>query len=355
MKKPTTAALLIIAVCLFSLAGCIVPQKPGRGACLYQVEPVTGRGYYLYLPDDYVKHHGQRADGGRWPVMVTFHGMDPWDTAGRQIKECQQEADRYGFLVIAPKLDTSNSLMQYPLKDPNLSYVKRDERAVIAIMDEVFRRTNADPTRVLSTSWSCGGYLAHFMVNRYPERFCCLAVRQSNFSEHLLDPAQVPKYRRMKIGIFFGENDLPACRNESLRAVEWYRQHGFYVEAKLVEGLAHERTPQTAAAFFAASIGVKPKSPPPLGDLVMKDVVPDGDRFRTVNPGQSSNGAGSLPGYSMSGSSDRNIVFGPEQDRQPSRPVSVVPAQPVRRNPPTLHDTTGSTPTPRRPIVPYRF
>lgn len=347
-------AALATAVCLLSQTGCIVPQKPGRGSNLYQVEPTTGRGYYLYLPEDYVKTHGQREDGGRWPVMVTFHGMNPWDTAERQVKECQQEADRYGFLVVAPKLHTSSSLMQYPLKDADLSYVKSDERAVIAILDEVFRRTNADPTRVLSTSWSCGGYLAHYMVNRYPERFSCLAVRQSNFSEALLDPNQVPKYRRMRIGIFFGENDLPACRNESVRAVEWYRQHGFYVEAKLVEGLAHERTPQTAAAFFASSIGVKPKSPPPLDKFVMKDVVPQGGRFRTVSPGKRSggNGPGPAPGYSMNHSADRNIMFGPGEPRQPSRPVSVAPTDSVHRSVPALRDGSGSFPTPNRPLAP---
>lgn len=353
MRTVTCAAVLASAACLLTQAGCIVPQKPGRGATTYQIEPTTGRGYYLYLPEDYVKNHGQHPAQGRWPVMVTLHGMEPWDSASSQIKECQEEADRYGFLVIAPELDTSSSFMQYPLKDSDLPYVKRDERAIIAIMDEVFRRTNADPTRVLSTSWSCGGYLAHYMVNQYPERFSCLAVRQSNFSEQLLDPRQVPKYRHMKIGIFFGENDLPACRNESVRAVEWYRKHGFYVEAKLVEGLAHERTPQTAAAFFASTIGVNPKTPPPLGTLVMRDVVPESGRFQTSSQRNNSFGPGvrNSSGYSMSGQEGRNIVFGPEGNG--SSPVRVAPGEPVRRPAPTLSGTGGGTPTPHRPMVPY--
>ncbi|MEP0841395.1 MAG: prolyl oligopeptidase family serine peptidase, partial [Phycisphaerae bacterium] len=314
--KPISPAVLFTSLgSLIVGTGCAVPQKPGRGTVSYQTEATTRRGYYLYLPEDYVKSQGQRPGGGRWPVVVTFHGMEPWDTAGRQIRECQQEADRYGFLVIAPHLDTSNSWMQYPLKDPNLSYVKRDEQAVIAIMDEVFRQTNADPTRVLATSWSCGGYMAHFLVNRYPERFSCLAVRQSNFSEALLDPNQVPKYRHMKIGIFFGENDLPACRNESTRAVDWYRSRGFYVEAKLVEGLAHERTPQTAVGFFAATLGIPPKTPPDLGTMVMRDVVPEGGRFRTVNGGGGSKTSSGAPaGYSMGANGTNggtHMLFGP--------------------------------------------
>ncbi len=258
------------------LTGCVVPQPPGNGKVMHLVEGQTKRGYWLYLPEDYVKTDGQKPDGGRWPLMMTFHGMKPYDDANRQIRECQQEADRYGFVVCAPELLTCDSFMQFPLRDPDLPYVKKDERCILAIMDEIFRRTQADPTRVLSTGWSSGGYMAHFLVNRYPERFACVAVRQSNFSSEMMDTRQVSKYRDMKIAIFFGENDFPICREESTEAVGWYRQHRFDVTAQYVRGLGHERTPQTAAAFFAQVIGVEPKTPPPLGTRVMHDIVPSG-------------------------------------------------------------------------------
>jgi hypothetical protein len=58
--------------------------------------------------------------------------------------------------------------------------------------------------------------------------------------------------------------------------VEWYREHRFDVSAKYVRGLGHERTPQTAAMFFARVHDLKPNSPPPLGALVMEDVMPVG-------------------------------------------------------------------------------
>ena len=329
-------SFLCLCVSVVSLTGCAVPQKPGQGKLLYQTEATTGRPYYLYLPQDYVQSKGQRADHGRWPVMVTFHGMSPFDTFDRQARECEAEADRYGFIVIAPKLATSNTRMQYPLRDSKLPYVQQDERATIAIMDEVFRRTQADPTRVLSTSWSCGGYLAHYMVNRYPERFSCLAVRQSNFCEDLLDPAQVPKYRNMHIGIYFGQNDLPACRHESLLAIEWYRSRGFYVEAKYVEGLYHERTPQTAAAFFARSLGLAAKTTPP-DTLVLKDVCCEGGQFRTVEEG---------------GAVDTQLSSSPPM--RPSAPTAkqVLPADSVHHMAPALRNPEGARPTPRRPMPP---
>ena len=355
------------------LTGCIVPQAAGRGMARHQVEPITGSSYWLYLPDDYMKNDGQRADGRRWPLVVTFHGMKPWDNAGPQCREWQEEADRYGFIILAPQLRTCDSFMQFPLKDRTLPYVMHDERAVLAMMDEVFRRTNADPTRVLSTSWSSGGYIAHFMVNQYPERFTVLAVRQSNFSEHLLDAANAPAYRNMRIGIFFGENDLPVCRNESLKAVEWYRHHHFHVDAKLVSGLGHERTPQTAAAYFALAIGVKPKTPPRLY-RVMEDIPIDQleklrrkqSRRRSPSPGPVADAAekNHRPGPSgkaalrlagtsdrqRSGSSGRALSSGASVE--PARADIVAAPKRVRQRPTLQPYGTIREPaqrTPRRP------
>jgi hypothetical protein len=97
------------------------------------------------------------------------------------------------------------------------------------------------------------------VLNRHPERFACLAVRQSNFSASILDPQQIrrhPGYPDTPVAIFFGQNDLIICRNESRAAVAWYHEHGFrQVEAYTVEGLGHERTPETAASFFARVCG----------------------------------------------------------------------------------------------------
>ncbi len=351
MKRLPVGLLAVSVAAMVCPLGCAVPQAPGQGRALHRVEPETKTGYWLYLPEDYVANNGRRPDRQRWPLVVTFHGMRPWDDSGPQIREWEQEADRYGFIVIAPDLRTCDSLMQYPLRDANLSYVQADEKGTLAIMDEVFRTTNADPSRVLATSWSSGGYMAHYMVNRHPERFTCLAVRQSNFSEDLLNPMQVPKYRRMQVAIFFGENDFKPCRDESIRAVEWYRQYRFNVQARYVTGLGHERTPQTAAAFFAKSIGVDPKTPPDLGTMVLKDIPPEElGKYSSGPGGRSTPGGpagGSLAAPSDAGPSRRaprnNLVFGSSQS-SPHAPVvgsdSAHPTPAGSRGPRTLSATS---------------
>ncbi len=232
------------------LAGCAVPQPRGNGELFHKRDPQTNRGYYLYLPEDYAQ--GIKANPNRrWPVVVNFHGMKPFDSAPAQAKEWQYEADNYGLIVISPELRTSDLFMEFPLRHVR-SYVKKDEESVLNIMEQVFRTTQADSTRVLATSWSSGGYMAHYMVNRHPHLFTCLAPRQSNFSAPIMDAANIPHYRDMPIGVFFGENDFAVCRRESTEAINWYKKQGFrFVDGRVVIGLGHERTPQTAAAFFA--------------------------------------------------------------------------------------------------------
>lgn len=243
-----TRVLIVAGVAL--LAGCVVPQPAGNGQLFYKREPQTNRGYYLYLPEDYSQ--GIRSNPNRrWPVVVSFHGMRPFDRASAQAREWQWEADNYGLIVVCPELKTADLLREFPLRRIH-PYVRDDEQAILNIMEQVFRTTQADSTRVLATSWSSGGYMAHYMVNHHPNLFTCLAPRQSNFSETILDPATIPYYQDMPIGIFFGENDIPICRSESTEAVKWYKQHNFrFVDGRVVIGLGHERTPQTAAAFFA--------------------------------------------------------------------------------------------------------
>jgi poly(3-hydroxybutyrate) depolymerase len=355
MRQAVGGTILAAVMMSFQL-GCAVTQPPGNGRAERQKEPVTDTGYWLYLPEDYVKNDGRHPQGKRWPMVITFHGLRPYDSAKYQIREWQQEADRYGFIVIAPELRTCDSLtMQFPLRDPNLPYVKKDEQAIMTIMDEVLRRTNGDPNRVLATSFSSGGYIAHYIVNRYPERFSCIAVRGSNFNKNLLSSSQVPRYRDTPIGIFWGENDIGVCAQESKDAVHWYRGHNFDVEAKYVDGLGHERTPQTAAAFFASTIGVTPKTAPATGTLVMRDYEPQGRVYssrrrieRTAAPrtGRSGSTANTV---NRQQAGNGGIVFDKQSEQSGRKTHQVASPRAPQHSPPTVRSTPNRNTTRRRP------
>ncbi len=240
-----------------------MPQPRGDGKLELLVEPSTGRSYYLYLPKEYVEADEAGRAAGRWPLVVTFHGMKPFDIAYYQAREWQQEADRYGYVVVAPALKTFVSLVgQFPLRTINAAF-RSDEAATLAILDHVLAHTHAEAKNVLSTSWSSGGYLAHYMLNRYPKRFTCLAVRQSNFSATVLDPAMTPRSLYHPVLVLGTENDFAICKRESREAIAWYERHGYKNLAWVyMRDLGHARTPDTAADFFARVAGVKPNSRP---------------------------------------------------------------------------------------------
>jgi len=256
--------------------GCVVPQPSGKGKVLHLYEPQTKTPYYLYLPEDYVKTNGKRTDGKKWPLVMTFHGMKPFDTYDRQIHEWEEESDRYGFITCAPFMRHASVLDEYPVNRESPQF-KQDVQHILAVMSDVFRRTEADPTRVLSTGWSQGGYMAHYMVNRYPHLFACLSVKQCNFSSEIMNPAQARLYHRKPVAVYYTQNDFGICRKESAEAVVWYRQQGFAnLASGVIDTYGHERTPQVAADFFAKHCGVPPKTPPTqLAKIRVSEIPPD--------------------------------------------------------------------------------
>ncbi|HOO16515.1 MAG TPA: PHB depolymerase family esterase [Phycisphaerae bacterium] len=287
-----SSGLLLAGAALLLNVGCSVPQPRGQGTLQRIVEPTRQATYWLYLPQDYVEANEAARQHRRWPVVVSFHGMKPFDTAHAQAREWEQEADRYGFIVIAPELKAPDVLREFPIRRMSPS-IESDERNTLAAVEHVFSTTHADRGNVLATSWSSGGYLAHFMLNRHPERFTCLAVRQSNFSSQILDPYQVPRSRDYPVLILTTQNDLGGVKQETKDAIQWYDQHAYpnlaWVEMK---ALGHERTPDMAAAFFAQVAGVQPNRPPTV--LVNRQAIagnPRGiavlaGRMDSIRPGQ---------------------------------------------------------------------
>jgi predicted esterase len=250
----------------------MVPQPRGQGKLQHVVEPSTSRSYYLYLPKDYLAADEAARAARRWPLVVTFHGMKPFDTALFQAQEWQQEADRYGYIVVAPVLAAFDSVTgEFPLRTLNRAF-KSDELATLAILDHVFETTKADPNNVLSTSWSSGGYMAHYMLNRHPERFTCLAVRQSDFSASVLDSTWTSQSLYHPVLVLTTQNDIPVCQEETRDAIRWYESHGYKNFAWVyLSRLGHERTPDMAADFFARVSGVSPNRPPQV--LVRRQAV----------------------------------------------------------------------------------
>lgn len=273
--RSVVAAALLMGFALSFCSGCAVPQPRGNGKLERLVEPTTKRGYWLYLPETYVQPETTVERPTRWPIVVSFHGMKPFDNAYPQAREWQQEADRYGFIVIAPELRYADVFAQFPVRQITRNFAK-DEEASLAILSHVIAEHNGDPSNVLSTSWSSGGYMAHYMINRHPERFSALAVRQSNFSPTVLNPDATRRSRYHPILILNTQNDFAICKRESKEAVQWYETHNYKnVFWVYIKDKGHERTPDLAADFFGRVAGVEPRKRPTV--LVNRQAI-DGNQ-----------------------------------------------------------------------------
>ena len=245
--------LLLVA----GVAGCgwDVRTGPSAGKRIRLVEPRTRRPYWLYLPVSFSQDR-------RYPLVVTLHGMKPYDNADYQINEWQinSVADTYGFIVVAPVLESPHFLGEFPLRNPKSPSLLRDEQAIYNIMREVYRNFPVDQERVLLTSWSSGGFILHYMLNRYPEMFSAVVARQSNFHPDLLDARVARRYSKKPIYIFYGENDFPAVKREAIESAQWYRRQGFrHLKERQLPALGHRRRPGLAAEFFKSTFGPEPQ------------------------------------------------------------------------------------------------
>ncbi|MBL8879805.1 MAG: hypothetical protein JNG88_11860 [Phycisphaerales bacterium] len=324
------------------MVGCAVPQPRGGGALSHVVEPSTQNGYWLYLPSEYVRATEAERRTRRWPLVVSFHGMKPFDKAHSQALEWQQEADRFGYIVIAPQLSSPDVLYEFPLRHRTDEF-QQDARASIAIVNHVLATTSADPSNVLSTSWSSGGYIAHYMVNQFPERFTCLAVRQSNFTTAVLDPAVVRRSLYHPVLIVFTEHDAPICQQESTSAIQWYLDHGyknvFWVKIK---DLGHERTPDMAADFFGRIAGTLPTRPPAA--LASRQAIDGNAEGLAFFAGKF--GALTLPPTAIAGANaNRNGSFATQSPtlRNGPRPLATDIHERRNESPPALSDMSPAT------------
>ncbi|MCG3179569.1 MAG: hypothetical protein BIFFINMI_01907 [Phycisphaerae bacterium] len=231
----------LAAITLF-MGGCPVYQEPGQGKELLRTCRKVSRDYWLYIPKP---HNPER----RYPLVVTLHGMKPYDSARPHVQMWGKLADQHQYIVVAPVLMTSDSFGQFPLRKMGPAEME-DVRAVLAIMDEVEEDWEIDPHGVLLSSWSMGGYLASYVLTEYGDRFTAYAPLESNFHDSILNAAHARRWAKsIPVFMFYGSVDLNVVTSQVKDSIAWFRAQGYTVQTKDA-GIGHERHPELAAQFF---------------------------------------------------------------------------------------------------------
>ncbi len=232
---------VILLLLVWMLPGCPVPSTPDTPVKAVKTRHLaTGAKYYIYKPS----YHNKKRT---WPVVITLHGSFGWDGPMRQTKEWQYYAEKYGFILISPSLSSAEGILPVLWWDSKL---QKDEKNILAILDEVIETHNADPEAVMLSGFSAGGYTMYYVGLRNPERFSMLVSRGGNSSLKIFESIELTEAaKKLRIMIFWGKDDV-FTKEAGWRAFRWLRQNGVSTaEMKKVKG-GHLRRPEAAYIFW---------------------------------------------------------------------------------------------------------
>ena len=258
--KPRAVLGVLLGVLAAACAGCPVTQPQDTPVPEMKCrESGTGCEYYLYVPSDH-------AELGAMPMMVTLHGTHGFDSARAQVREWKALAEEHCFVVLSPKLKSPQGIL--PIIRPlRLAALAKDEKRVLAAMDEVMKRYKINDKAVMITGFSAGGFPLYYIAMRNPDRFSVLVARACNADMKIIESIPVTdKLRAMSILIFFSKTGImPIYSKWNLIARQSWAAYQFFryndckgASIKSISG-GHHRRPERALRFWK---GCHPKAFP---------------------------------------------------------------------------------------------
>ena len=232
--------LVIVLVALTFLGGCEIPQaQDTRSWQRKEIDPVTGRGYFLFVPDTY------RANKPI-PVIVSCHGTPPFDIADHHIKMWKKLGETNRCIIIAPELAGTDGL----LGDGPVMAMMADERFILSIISQLGYRYNIDRANIMITGFSGGGFPTYWVGLRHPKVFSTIVAQNCNFSRHNVHGWYPPEAKNSNVMVYYGSHDPFTISIQSQFAIEYLREQGFDIETRVLGGVGHQRRPDIAMDFF---------------------------------------------------------------------------------------------------------
>jgi dienelactone hydrolase len=241
---PSRRVVWPLVLLLPAWCGCPVTQPLDFPAPISEQRTLqSDRPYYLYVPSTY--------DPARqWPLVVTCHGTEPFDTAHRQVLEWADLAENEGFIVAAPHLaGTRAPVLGKP--EAQVDRQGQDEAAILEVVDRTKAAYHVAGDRVFLTGWSAGGYAVLFTGLRNPGVFRALAIREGNFDAKYLYPVMDSLDRHQPVLVFFGANDL--IKGQAEACIRWLRAQQMNIHRREITS-GHVRRPDIAYRFFRDAV-----------------------------------------------------------------------------------------------------
>ncbi len=239
---------VLFLVLLVTLAGCAVTQPQNTPTWQrYELDPSTSRAYWIYIPSTYNSHTPA-------PLIVSCHGTPPYDIAEHHIREWKMLGEKNGCIVVCPELIATDGL----IGDGPIVGMLADEKYILSLLSLLGYRYNIDWANVMITGFSGGGFPTYWVGLRHPEIFNVVVARNCNFSQLNLQGWYPPEARRLKILVYYGQNDPGSIVDQSKKAIAYLRSKRFDVKVQVVPGSGHQRRPELAMDFFRKNWRMSP-------------------------------------------------------------------------------------------------
>ena len=177
--------------------------------------------YGLFIPH---KYNPQQ----KWPVIVFLHGVleagsNGTSNMGQGIGPVIGEnPEKYPFIVVFPQ---SSGDWTGPAR----------EKLALAVLDDVQRHYSLDPSRVILTGLSNGGYGVWHIGAMHPERFAAL-VPVAGYSDY----DDVPKLTSMPIRCFHNSGDFLVSAGGSREMCSRINAAGGHAQYTQLDAVGHE-------------------------------------------------------------------------------------------------------------------
>lgn len=209
---PCFIACIAPLFCFFQ-AGCA--SLGGRDlpeSVIVSHEPALGREYLLYRP---VAYRNDQA----WPLVMACHGG--WGDSSRgQIAQWRELADKYGFLVAAPRLMSGGRIEKLP----------EDERHIVSVLDHVRAGQAVSDDRILMYGHGTGAMPAFVTALGAPDTFRTVALSEPRFRVEDLKAMNRPLAPNQPLLIRYNPRDA-ALGGHVRDSVDWLRAHGANLRA----------------------------------------------------------------------------------------------------------------------------
>ncbi|HUI81559.1 MAG TPA: prolyl oligopeptidase family serine peptidase [Bryobacteraceae bacterium] len=175
--------------------------------------------YRVYVPAAYDGSHPT-------PLLVALHGMGGDENSmfdSYNNGTLKREAERVGFIVVAPKGRDTASM-----------YRGSAERDVLDVIAEMQHEYKIDPNRIYLMGHSMGGYGTWSVAIAHPDLFAAIGPISGGG-----DPAGLLKIRQIPEYVVHGDDDRTVNVNESRRMVEAGKKAGIAIVYVEVPGGSH--------------------------------------------------------------------------------------------------------------------